>query len=466
MGGKPTYEELEQQVMELEKQAKERKPAEETLREKATLLDNILRGSTDFAIATTDLDFKITYYNPVAEDLFGYTASEVIGKSVQEMHTKENVSPERFEKAIEEVRTYGEYRYSVEQETTAGTRYIDSRVVGITKPGGDLVGFVLFSQDNTESKLAVEKLREKEQQLQAIMDYSPVAIYVKDTQGRYIMVNREGMERGGYSRKEFVGKTDYDLFPKDVAIKFIENDQKVLESKTPVIAEEVFDLNDEKSIFWTAKFPLLNTDGIPYAICGISSDITDRKRAEEALRKARDDLEMQVKKRTADLVSEIEERKQAEEALKAREVELEVQTHNLKEANAALKILLRHRDDDKKEFEEKIISNVKEMVFPYIEKLKMSGLVNRQTVYLDIINSHLDDIIAPFVHKLSSKYSDLTPTEIKVAGFVKDGKTSKEIANLLIMSTGTVNFHRNNLRKKLGLRNNKTNLRSHLLSLI
>jgi len=154
----------------------------------------------------------------------------------------------------------------------------------------------------------------------------------------------------------------------------------------------------------------------------------------------------------------IYKRKRAEETL-------EKQTQKLEEANAALKILLRHRDQDKKEFEEKVIFNVKELVFPYVEKLKTNQLNDSQMVYLDIVESHLNDIIAPFLHRLSSKYTDLTPSEIKVANFVKDGKTTKEIAELLNLSTGAVEFHRNNLRKKLGLRNKKTNLRSHLLSL-
>ena len=163
--------------------------------------------------------------------------------------------------------------------------------------------------------------------------------------------------------------------------------------------------------------------------------------------------------REINLLSElISERKRAEEAL-------EEQTYNLEEANAALRVLLRHRDQDKKEFEEKVVFNVKELVFPYVEKLQTNQLNDRQMVYLDIIESHLNDIIAPFLHRLSSKYTDLTPSEIKVANFVKDGKTTKEIAELLNLSTGAVEFHRNNLRKKLGLRNKKTNLRSHLLSL-
>jgi len=154
----------------------------------------------------------------------------------------------------------------------------------------------------------------------------------------------------------------------------------------------------------------------------------------------------------------ISKRKRAEEAL-------EEQTYNLEEANAALRVLLRHRDQDKKEFGEKVVFNVKELVFPYVEKLKTNQLNDRQMVYLDIIKSNLDDIISPFLHQLSSKYSDLTPVEIKVANFVKDGKTTKEIAELLNSSIGTVNFHRNNLRKKLGLKNKKTNLQAHLLSL-
>jgi DNA-binding CsgD family transcriptional regulator len=74
-------------------------------------------------------------------------------------------------------------------------------------------------------------------------------------------------------------------------------------------------------------------------------------------------------------------------------------------------------------------------------------------VYLNIIKSNLEDIVAPFLRQLSLNFSDLTPSEIQVAGLVKDGKTTKEIADLLNSSTGAVNFHRNNIRKKLGLRN-------------
>jgi len=144
----------------------ERKLAEEKLAGKTTLLNNILRSASDVAIATTDLDFRITYYNPMAEKLFGYTSAEVIGKTIMEMHTKEKVTPERFEQAIEIVRREGQYLYSLTQETEDGPRYLESRVAGIFNPDGEMVGFSLFSRDVTERKQAEEQiqssLKEKE----------------------------------------------------------------------------------------------------------------------------------------------------------------------------------------------------------------------------------------------------------------------------------------------------------------
>jgi len=162
---------------------------------------------------------------------------------------------------------------------------------------------------------------------------------------------------------------------------------------------------------------------------------------------------------------DITQRKLAEQALQARETELENQAHNLEEANIALKVLLKQRDKDKTEFEDKIVSNVKEGIRPFIEKIQNSSLNDRQMAYMEIIRSLLDDIIAPFFNQLSSKFSNLTPTEIQIAGLVKEGKTTKEIAEMLNLSAGTIEFHRNNLRKKLGLRNTKTNLRSYLMSI-
>ena len=166
----------------------------------------------------------------------------------------------------------------------------------------------------------------------------------------------------------------------------------------------------------------------------------------------------------AELESLLKERKQSTKALKKRERELELNTRKLEDVNTALRVLLKQRDQDKIELEEKMMSNVKELVLPYLDKLKNSKLDTRQKNCLSIPESNLNEIISPFVHKLSSSYYNLTPKEIQVADLIKKGKTTKEIADILSSSTRVIDFHRNNLRKKFGLINKKTNLRSHLLS--
>ncbi len=173
----------------------------------------------------------------------------------------------------------------------------------------------------------------------------------------------------------------------------------------------------------------------------------------------------QIQQHASELEELLREKKQATKTLKRREKELELKTKNLEDVNAALKVLLKQRDEDKAEIEEKVIFNVKELVLPYLEKMKKGKLSTLQNSYISVIESNLNEIISPFVHKLSSSYFNLTPKEIQVADLIKKGKTTKEIADLLNSSTRVIDFHRNNLRKKFDLINKKINLRSHLLAL-
>ena len=288
--------------------------------------------------------------------------------------------------------------------------------------------------ESSERKQAEEALRESEGKLNAILQSIGDHLSMMDKDLNIIWANRMAREMFG---NDIIGKKCYEAYHQRkepcepypcITLKAFQ-DGEVHKHDTQVIDQ------DGKKMFFhcTANVALRDKEGKPTAVLEISADTTDHKQAELAL---------------------IERGK-----------ELENKTHELEELNAALKVLLKHRDEDKKDFEEKIVASVKKLVFPYVEKLYNSQLNDRQMVYLNIIKSNLVDIIAPFLHQLSSKYSDLTPSEIQIAGLVKDGKTTKEIADLFNSSTGTIDFHRNNLRKKLGLINTKTNLRSFLLSL-
>lgn len=162
---------------------------------------------------------------------------------------------------------------------------------------------------------------------------------------------------------------------------------------------------------------------------------------------------------------EITALKLSEEALRQSEAQLKQQKVELEESNIALKVLLKQREGDKADLEQKVITNIKEMVLPYVEKLKRVNLKPKDKTVVEIIESHLHDIVSPMMQKLSNASIILTPQEIQVASLVKDGKASKEIADILNVAETTVHFHRKNLRKKFGLSNSQTNLRSYLISI-
>lgn len=162
---------------------------------------------------------------------------------------------------------------------------------------------------------------------------------------------------------------------------------------------------------------------------------------------------------------EITALKLTEEALKKSQEDLFEQKQSLEEANIALKVLLKQREADKLELEKKVLSNVKDLVMPYVEKLKNSRLKPKDKTLVEIIETHLKDVINPLLQRFVNAKILLTPQEMQVAGLVKDGKTSKEIADILNVTEATINFHRKNLRVKFGLTNQRSNLRSYLLSI-
>ena len=162
---------------------------------------------------------------------------------------------------------------------------------------------------------------------------------------------------------------------------------------------------------------------------------------------------------------EITALKLTEEALKKSQEELFDQKQSLEETNIALKVLLKQREQDKLELEKKVLTNVKDLVLPYVEKLKNSRLKPKDKTLVEIVETHLNDVISPLLQSFANAKILLTPQEMQVANLVKDGKTSKEIADILNVTEATVNFHRKNLRVKFGLTNQRTNLRSYLISM-
>lgn len=133
-------------------------------------------------------------------------------------------------------------------------------------------------------KASFEALREGENKLQAIIDNSNAAICVKDTEGRFILVNRWFENMFHIAGKDITGKDDYYIFPKETAHSLRVNDQRVLWLNAPMEFEEAFPDENGMHTFISMKFPLQDQKGTAYAVCSISTDITERKQMEQTLK--------------------------------------------------------------------------------------------------------------------------------------------------------------------------------------
>ena len=206
------------------------------------------------------------------------------------------------------------------------SREEDKRLVEIVSSAAAQLATVL------QHKQAEQALEEQKALLQAIIDDSTSVIWFKDREGRYQLINREYEQLFRISREQVKGKTDYDLFPKHIADDFRANDLRVMEAGAPLEFEESAPRDDGIHTYISSKFPMRDANGKVYAVCGIATDITRRKRAEES-------LELQVQARTAELLKvndalqiEIAERAQAEQAVR----ESEEQVRHTLEFNQAV----------------------------------------------------------------------------------------------------------------------------------
>jgi PAS domain S-box-containing protein len=165
------------------------------------------------------------------------------------------------------------------------------------------------------------------------------------------------------------------------------------------------------------------------------------------------------------IIFDITERVRAVEELKGKEEELQRKTEKLAKLNTALQVLVEHREQEIKDIECSILHAVERLIKPYIRDFTRSGLTDTQRTSIEIIEANIDKVTSPLTKKLSAWHRHLSPTEVKVVDLIRNGKGSKEIANFLGVSGHAVNFHRKNIRLKLGLTHQKINLASYLQSL-
>jgi PAS domain S-box-containing protein len=310
------------------------------------------------------------------------------------------------------------------------------------------------ARDITEHIKDKKALRESKQQLKEIIEGSPIPTIVFNKNYHITQWNRACEELTGIKAVDVAGQSkqvaekffNQPILPdflfenislKDISIfygsecrksKIVENAFEV-ESFFPQLGEK------GKWLFLTLAF-LRDPENNIIGVIETLLDVTSQKRAEKKLMRMHDALEEKVEERTTEL----------------------------QEVNIALEVLLKKRENDKKKFEDKVAYSIKEILTPHIELLKKTHLDKHQKVYLEILEENFREIASPFMSMLSDNMRKLTRTEIQIVNLIKQNKITKEIADLMGVSTRTVETHRDNIRKKFGIKNKKVNLRSFLLN--
>jgi PAS domain S-box-containing protein len=267
-----------------------RKRTESALLEGEARLRAMLNSALD-CIVSMDEEGQICEFNPAAEATFGYRRAEVLGKNLAEIMIPERNRTAHREGLMRylnsaEARMLGK-RVQMTAIRRDGTEFpVELTVTVVHRQSRPL--FTAYLRDITDRKRAEEALRQSEERLRSILDNAPLAVSIKDVEGRYLFLNRTAAAIWARRApgREVLGKSDGDLLPPGAADRAREEDLRLKAANSPLQFEEVSPSDSTPGYWLTSKFPLVDAAGNPYAICSVSTDITTRREIEEKLKQS------------------------------------------------------------------------------------------------------------------------------------------------------------------------------------
>jgi PAS domain S-box-containing protein len=310
------------------------------------------------------------------------------------------------------------------------------------------------------------KLDESQALIYQLFQLSPTSIYQVDLRaGRFVKVNEQMCRATGYSETELLAMKPEDLLTPASRELLHQRLADLAEGRTLSGSVE-FEIKTKSGKIEWGHFHIrhLRKGGHIWGANVVVHLITEQKRASEELANYRLRLEALVEERTMELLEA--NLKLREEVVRRTETtgELRLKSERLKELNTAMRVLLDKRNEDRLRSEENIRVNLVQLIEPYLDRLDSSGLNPEQQQLLDVIRMNLNEVVGSPMPELSAKYYIFSPGELQVANLIRKGRNTKDMARLLNVSPRTIESYRYSIRKKLGLKNKKVNLKTYLSS--
>jgi PAS domain S-box-containing protein len=387
-----------------------------------------------------DMTFRLTYLSPSAMKLFGYSIDEIHDISIIKILTPDSrgIVMNLWKQFTETVRRSDDQARLREPRTVELDLFrkddsiisVETQMTYLPPSDKHPEAILGVTRDITERKRAEEDRWETEHRYHILFDHSPMGVFHYDTDLQVIDCNETAASILRTTREDIIG----------IDLKSLEDRSLIPALTAPLegtegVFEGYYRTTVSRTDLWVSlrTAPLYSSDGTIDGGVSIMEDITDRVRAQKALEKSKEALE--------------------------------IKTRSLEESNTALRVLFDQVEKNRHELQWNVLYNVKELIIPYVEKLRACRTDNERDTCLQVLETNMNNIISPFLRHMTLTHYKLTPKELHVANLVKEGKTNKAIADLLHLSIRSVEFHRDNIRKKLGLKNKKANLQSFLSSL-
>jgi len=293
---------VKERTTKLEQELIKSKQIEEELLTSKNFAENLIETANTMVVGL-DINGNVKLLNKAAEIISGYTFAELENRNWFEIVVPKDRYPNVWFE-FERIMKYGVPRnFENPIQTKSGEEHFISWQNNETYEYDKVIGTISFGLDITERKKAEELIKLRESYLSAIFENLPGLIWLKDIDGRFLMVNEKFANSCQRKVSDVIGKTDLDIWPKELAEKYMNDDSKVINKKKSLNVEEQILHHGETKWFETFKLPIIDDKDNIIGTSGYAMDITERKNAELQLKELNSELEQRVAARTAQLES-------------------------------------------------------------------------------------------------------------------------------------------------------------------